>query len=68
MLTLHQPHLHTLAIGSSPLIDVPPRRISTHKTDGGDVRVVQDAVDHVVGPMDDVEHPPEADRQRCKNA
>jgi len=53
-------YLHPLAIGGRTLVYVPPSSIATNKADGGNVRVVQDAVDDVVGAVHNVQHTPAA--------
>ena len=41
-------NLDSLPICGAPVVNVPPRRIATHKADGADVRVVADEVHTVV--------------------
>jgi len=47
--------LHTLAIGSRTTVDVVSSLIAADEADGLDSGFVQDKVDGVVSPMDDVE-------------
>ena len=51
-------HLHSLARGTSTLVDILSSCIAAHKRDGLDVGVVADAVHGLMSAMHNIEHTP----------